>query len=831
MSRHFLERLLNPESIAIVGASNRKDSPGYRLCSNLIEGGYQGTLWFINGRHKQMFGQKGLRSLRKLPEPVDLAILLTPEPTLERMIDHCAAQGITIALVMTVTDRYTTIAQYAKERGVRLLGPGSAGLVRPALSLYATYSNNHIRPGRLGVISHSAALAGAVLDWADNNAIGFSTLITTGLESDVSMAELVDALAADHTTRAIILYLDHVQDSRTFISAVSAASRVKPVLLMRSTQGSARYCDLEARTGQVFSSDRVFQAAITRAGAVRIRTFSNLFSAARTLAGGARLKGKRIAIVSNGAAPAMLASDRILAKGFVLPALDPTLKGVIHTQAEQRWSGVNPVVLRHYQTLPVSFAAITRLLLEDDRYDAVMALYVPDPRSDTLAVAEALSDVSESANKPLIACWMGETHVVKSRKLFRERGVLNFRTPEAATDAIDFMHRHYRSMQLLLQVPQPIEDQTHTKRIQGLRHTIHTALIDHRRTLSPSEAMQLLPPVHINTDASPARTDTRALRLRVYNDIVFGPVISLGLAGDMASMVHDFPVQLPPLNRFLIDDMLEHPALQGYLGLNQVDNTNRPSVVSKDALIQVMLDLSHLVCELPELYEVDIHPLTLSANSAVPTQVTATLQQYRTRFIRREYPRLAIHPYPTAWERQITLKKSGTAHLRPIRAEDARSLAALVTSLSPESRYMRFMHAIEELPPLMLAQFTKIDYERQMAFCAVSPDDPSKIIGVCRYTHSAIEDEVEFAITISDEWQGEGLASALMTLLQEHAASHGIHAIYGDVLRNNKAMKGLMSSLGYKPKLKLDEPEQVRYTLVLGDPSAQQQTANEQVLN
>ncbi len=784
----------------IAGASNDTNSVANRVARNILDGGYAGKLYLVNAKHRRILDLPTHRSIRKLPETPDLAIILTPADTLERMIDNCAETGIKVALIMTLTDKRAGLIHHARARGVRILGPGSAGVIRPDIALNATYSENSISRGKLAVISQSAALISAVVDWADNNRVGFSTLLATGAELDISMADVVDFLANDRGTNAIILYIDKIPEARAFLSAINAAARNKPVIVMKSTQDGARYCDVQSRTGTVHSSDSIFQAALERAGAVRIRTFSNLFSAARTLSSGQRTQGKRLAIVSNGAAPAMLACDRIVGRGFELPALPALDRQKINECVGGNWSQVNPVVIRQYDTIDDTFSRTVELLLACDQFDAVLALYSPDPRCDALSLARSVAEVASKATKPVLTCWMGEAKVRESRDYFNSHGVLTFRTPEAATNAFDFLYRYWRSQQLLLQLPDSVEAQLEND-YKATRSLAQNALSSGGRLLSAEQNHAILRMMGIVASADPLQHQ-RTLSVRVFNDATFSRTLSLGLGGDMQCLFPEQPVQLPPLNRYLIDDLLADERISQYLGPQR----GRPAA-NVAMLSEFLQKLSTLVCEVPEIFEIEFSNVLLNHETLHIADMQTVIQTVKPGT--SDYPHLSIHPYPRALQHRVTLKNGESVTIRPVRPEDGEAIASMVANMSEESRYMRFMHAMETLPPKMIAQFTKIDYDRQIAFCAVPDSDPSSIIGVSRYTINPDQTSSEFAIASAEQWQGQGLSKHLMNTLIARARQQGLSSIEGGVLRINQSMRGLMESIGFECTANTEEPEQL----------------------
>ena len=890
MSTLHLERLLAPRSIAVFGASAREGSPGLALVRNLVEGGFAGDLHLVNPRYDEVLGRPCVRSLKAVDGVPDLALVLTPARLLNRTLVQCARRGTKLVIVMSGAPDPTKLHDYARRLGLRILGPWCAGLIRPHLKLHATLAADRIEPGSLAVVSQSASLAAALVDWAEASGVGFSALVSTGAGSDIRLPDLLDLLAEDYRTRAIIVYLDRVRGSRAFLSALAAAARTKPVILMKSTQDGAPHCNALTRSGRVLTSDAVFHAALARAGVVRIRTFSNLFSAARILSSGLRTKGRRLMVVSNGAAPAMLACEHLETRGFRSPRLDApalaalgeALDAVAARRERGRWSGTNPVVLRDPPNLVDQVGAAVAALggaPGADGFDALLVIFAPDARNDPALVARALV-AAKPKRLPLLACWMGDASVGPAREALTDAGVPNFRTPEAAVAAFDFLHRHRVSQEQLVQLPNPMSRRTRAD-LPAAREIVAEALDAGLRVLDPARAralaaafdLHVLParlatsadeaaaaarqlgwPVaaklvspHVEWKASvwptaldvadeatlrdafaaardalaahrpDARFDgllvepmhapgpVRELAVGIRRDASFGPVISLGVGGAASAVARDRTVQLPPLNNFLIERMLEGGDVPHHLAAYR----HLPAV-DPAPLRAVLRRLSEIACELPEVVELEIDPLVLSADGAIAVDVHVAVERARPG---QRYGHLAIHPYPWQWVRETTTKGGAAVTLRPIRPEDAEPLAAMVRGMSAEARYFRFLHAISELSPLMLAQFTKLDYDRAMAFVADFGD--GEVAGVSRYTVESDGRAGEFAVSVADGHQGQGLATRLMRLLIEHATDRGLTRLWGDVLRDNAPMRALMKSLGFAARSRPDDPELLVYELAL----------------
>lgn len=875
MSTLHLDKILNPTSIVIIGASGREESPGFKLTRNILDGSYNGKLTLVNPRYKEILGLTCHRSVSVLDEVPDLALILTPARLLRRALVQCSRKGIRVAIIMSGVEDSAAMHRYAKRLNLRIMGPWCAGLIRPPIGLNATYSRNRIEKGSLAIVTQSASLGAAMLDWAETSGVGFSALLSTGEETDISLSDMLDLLAEDWQTKAIIVYIERLPTSRSFLSALSATARLKPVVLMRSAHEGIAYCDALTRTGEVYSSESTFQAALNRAGVVRIRTFHNLFAAARTLGTGIRVKGKRLGIVSNASAPAMIALDRMGLKHFDVPIIDKASQKELTKALDGHSSGNNPVVLRNHEKLIEHYLKSIEIMRAMEDIDAVLVLFVPDWRNDPKDVAEAIKQV-RPGKKPLLACWMGDASVHESRDLLGNAGVPTFRTPEGAIDGFDFLHRYLISQQQLLQLPNPASRKTRAL-LPPARGLIETEVASGQRVLGPQKTRALmkyldipvLPAQRAETpdEAVTAATDigfpvvmklvspnisykapivqtqlnlcneqqvrdawnkvesrlrerrpeaefrgvllepmhapdnARHLAISISRDPSFGPVISIGVGGDLTALVNQRAVQLPPLNRFLIDELLKCREVQTYMGAFR-----HSEAVSTKPVAHVLRQLSELACELPDVFSVDINPLVVSDSGAFAMDIQVVLERSRTS---KRYGHLAIHPYPWQWVRDVSLKNDIKVQLRPIRPEDAEAIQSLVRDMSPESRYFRFMHTINELSPFMAAQFTKLDYDRQMAFAATDKND--KVVGACRYMMSNDRLSGDFGISIREDWKGCGLASSLMQLLMEHAAAQGLQTLHGDVLRSNRPMQRLMHSLGFTSKYNPDDPEVMWY--------------------
>lgn len=875
MSEHYLKSLFDPSSIVLIGASSSESSPG-RVLFDRLQNNYSGKLYLVNPRYSDICGQTCYKKISKLPEEnIDLAVVVTPGKTVLKIISDCGKKGIKHVLLLTRgigrvaregRPSKDEIYACAREAGVRLLGPRAGGMIRTSTRLNATYTNNHVADGKLALVSKSSTMCSAVLDWAEQHHVGFSSVISYGTELDIDIADILDFLAEDYRTRSIILHMEEVVESRRFMSAVRAAASRKPVVVMKSAHDAGSYSDAIAKTTDVRSMDDVFHAAISRAGLVRVYTFANLFAAAKTLSSNLKAHGTRLGIISNGRGPTMMATDRMRHLRLEAPALSDELVEELNKYLHVSWSKHNPVNMTDGCDTPEHFARAAKILLASKEIDALLVIYAPDPRTDPLETAESIAKVVKGKRKPVLAVWMGDKLVQESREYFDEKSIANYRTPEAAVDAFSFLTTYLRNQQLLLQIPYPLSknekpDLLEAKRIirgNQIKNNVVLSQIDSRLLLeafnidcavswragSVKEAVSIANdigyPVVLKLEsrnityksdvlgvrldvknekelcqqyddmletAARLRPDAiisgiivgqmyapqngRELMIRIINDPAFGPVISFGAGGTRSPALRDRAIQLPPLNRYLANDLINKTRVSMLL-----DQFRNMPATNREKLLEALMRVSEIACELPEVFELTINPLVLDGNRAVVTDAKVVIQKSRPE--KRRYDHLAIHPYPSDWVRTIALKNDQQVEVRPIRPEDGQLEAEFIHNMSSQSKYFRFMHAINDLTPEMLSRFTKIDYDREMAFVAMHYEGGKEtMVGVSQYVINPDKKSCEFAIALADDWQGLGLARKLMTILMEHIKERDLDVIEGTVLRNNTSMDHLMSSLGF----------------------------------
>lgn len=703
---------------------------------------------------------------------------------------------------------------WAQENRCKLLGPRAFGIQRPHASLNFSQHPALARPGRVALVAQSRSIIAAVMDWAEDVHFGFSTAIALGDEAIVGLGPVLDYLATDPRTDSIALYLEDVGPARPFISALRAAASAKPVVVLKAGRGD--------------DDDAVFDAVLRRAGAVRVRYFVQLFSALKVLGYARRPRGRRVALFSNGSGPPQLALDLIGPDAAVARAeLSPVTVRALEALLEPGSAAGNPVIT-YAPLTPDTVQAVLDVLIDDTGVDGVLVLLAPDALADLRAVAERLAQIAPRARKPIVSCFMGDSGMRPLRRMLDDAGTSAFRTPESAADAFGVLSTHYYNQQLLLQ-SQPQLPQGPLPAQAAAHALVDAARRDGGRALGPADTRDLLAaylvPIRHATPSGAFEPLSRPMAIRVHRDARFGPVIRFAAGGPDAVLGSaDRGMDLPPLNGFLAQQLIERSRIWRKV------LAHRLSIAAFETLQQALVRVSELITDMPDVETLEIDPLYAGEAHLYARSVRVTLtEQAATQCPRLGgYPHMAIHPYPGQLV-QVRRFDDGTPWVvRPIRPEDAESLQAFIRELSERSRYMRFVSMMRELTPRMLARYTQVDYDRELALVATTelPNPAHRghrhdaVIGLAHYLRNPDGRGAEYALVVADAWQGCGLGRQLMTLLIDAAREQGLEYIEGLVLADNRPMLRLMTSLGLKNDPDRDDPSMRRVWLDLGRPGA-----------
>ncbi len=888
MDKHYLTPLFAPQSIVVfAGQVDDPDSLTSRakvLHQALRAQKYTGTLQFLD-----IHTTGTLADLAQTG--ADLAIIALPPEEVAAALEIAGRMTCRSALVITSginADGAAELKKIARREGVFLMGPNGLGLQRPHLMLNASAAGPMARSGSLALVSQSGALTASILDWASKNGVGFSSVVSLGPNTSVDIAQVLDFLANDRHTQSIVIYLEGISSARRFMSALRSAANAKPVVVLKAGRRPAGNEAAQTHSGAIVGSDDVFDAALRRAGAVRVRSFVELFSAAKCLASRYRPVGNRLAIVTNGGGPGVLAADWVneihLELGKLSPESVSTLKPLLPELAS-----LSDLIDLSEEATPDHYKVAIETAGKDRQIDGVLAIFSPKEGIDAAEVARTLAEVKRSMGKPLLSCWMGDASVVTGRGILNDATIPTFRTPEAAVGAFGNIASFYKNQQLLQQTPPPLSTLAKPD-IEGARLIIENVLAERRKVLTEMESKTLLSAFHIPvTKTILARTaneammiatqlgfpvalkidspdishksDVEGVALNILNatgvrdtftemmqtvarlkpnaringvtvqtmarakrgrevcvglvtDDPFGPVIAFGAGGTMIELIDDRAMELPPLNQFLARHLIARSRVAETLGA-----WRGATPADMNALEQILLRVSEMVCELPQLREMDINPIIVDEFGAVAVDARIAIDNAPQAISGRanSYSHLSILPYPARYEQVWPLRGGGEYTVRPIHPDDAHMLQEMMSHLSQESRYFRFISSMVELPPSMLARFTLIDYDREMALVAVFKErrsgthgelpETERIVGVSRYVTNPDQSSCEFALVVADDFSGKGLGTRLMLSIMDVAREKGLSEIEGLVLAQNPGMLKLMKSLGYTIKSFAEDPD------------------------
>jgi acetyltransferase len=467
MSVRNLDKLFAPRSVALIGATPRPGSVGAVVARNLRRAGFAGEMMLVNPHHDAIDGLTVHPDVASLPKGPDLAIIVTPPDTVPGLVGELAERGTRAAVVITAGfgelgkqggSLQQAMLDAAKPHLLRIVGPNCVGIMVPRLGLDATFSHLAAPAGDIAFISQSGAMITAMLDWAVPRGIGFSHVVSLGDTADVDFGDILDYLAADPHTRAILLYVEGITHGRKLMSAARAASRIKPVLVLKAGRSNAGARAATSHTGVLAGCDAVYDAAFRRAGMLRVATMAELFDAAETLALTHEQVGERLAILTNGGGAGVLATDALVAAGGQLAALSEATVADLNRLLPATWSHGNPVDIigdASGQRYGVALMA----LIGDPEIDAILVLNCPTALAQPDDAARAVIDMVAAAGpaplrgRNVITAWLGEHSARTARQLFANARIATYETPDSAVTG--FLHRVHdrRNQELLMETP------------------------------------------------------------------------------------------------------------------------------------------------------------------------------------------------------------------------------------------------------------------------------------------------------------------------------------------------------------------------------------------
>ncbi len=788
MSIRNLEALFNPRSVAVIGASGRPGSIGRLVTENLLRAGFEGPIFPVNPKYEQLLNVAAYDKVASLPAAPDMAVLVTPPATVPQLVAELGKRGTRGVCVISAgfaergdeegAARQQALLDAARPHTVRVIGPNCLGFLVPGVGLNASFSHVSPTKGHLAFIAQSGAVITSVLDWAEPRGIGFSHLVSLGNLADVDFGDMLDYLANDADTRAILLYIETVTHARKFMSAARAAARSKPVVVVKAGRRTEGARAAASHTGALAGSDAVYDAAFRRAGMLRVFRLETLFDAVETLALARPPAGNRLAILSNGGGIGVMATDALIEAGGELAILGSETISRLNDVLPVTWSHANPIDIVGDAT-GERYAASLRILLDEDNADGILILNCPTAVASSDDAARAVIDTLPARPaKTVLTSWIGERGARAPRAKLRRHGVPTFDSPEDATEAFMQMANYRQNQAMLMETPPSLPELFQPDNAAACS-AVAAALDDGRSWLSQTEVRRVLeaygiPTVETYLAATPREAAEKAKKIgapvaikisspdithksdvggvvlnvepadaehvasgllaRVaetearLDGFTIQPMIRLGNGWELIAGVFN-DRQFGPVILFghggtaveVIDDKaLGLPPLNLKLAHELIAGT-RVARLLRGYRDVPAADLDTLAMTLVRLSQLvvdvpEIEELDINPLVASGDAVLALDARIKVSTATCSGPeRLAIRPYPKELEQDVRLNDGRVLLLRPIVPEDEPALQAGFARLTPEEVRFRFFVPLKTLDHLTAARFSQIDYDRQMA--------------------------------------------------------------------------------------------------------------------
>lgn len=499
MIQNGLKTLFNPKTIAVVGASDKKEHTGYAIMKNLIYDGFKGRVYPVNPNAENVFGSKAFATVADLPESIDLAIIAIPAASVPDALEACGQKKIPSAIIVSSgfnesgkqgESLYAAIAAVAKKYDITVLGPNCLGFIRPSKSLNASFAGGMARPGGIAFISQSGALGTAVLDWSIKQQVGFSYFVSIGETLNVGFHDLIDYFGNDPETTSILLYMESLQDARKFLSAARAYARTKPIIVLKAGKSLEGARAAHSHTGSLAGNDDIFNAAFARAGMLRVETIGQLFDCAEVLATKRRPTGDKLAIVTNAGGPGVIATDCLMEKEGQLAVLSQSTIDSLDSFLPNNWSKGNPIDLLG-DADAIRYRKTIEIVLQDAQVDAVLALLTPQAMTHPASVAQELVELAKQNQKTILASFLGEDQVAQARKILTDAHIPTYETPEKAIKSFMNLYTYTKNLELLYETP-ATAPHAFTPKTEENKKIINEALQQERYILNEIEAKRVL---------------------------------------------------------------------------------------------------------------------------------------------------------------------------------------------------------------------------------------------------------------------------------------------------------------------------------------------------
>ncbi len=496
-----LDKIFNPQSVAIIGASDSEGSVGYAIVKNFTRLGYTGKVYFVNVRKPEILGTKTYPTISQILEPIDLALIATPAKTVPDVMEECGKAGVKGLIIVSAGFKETgpegkileeKILAVAKKYGVRVVGPNCIGVIRPQINLNATFVDKVPKSGNIAFLSQSGALGSAILDWAIHENIGFSNFVSVGSMIDVDFGDLIDYFGTDPKTKSILMYVEGITDARKFMSAARHFARTKPIIVVKSGRYSESAKAAASHTGSLSGEDSIYNAAFKRAGIVRVDEIADLFNSAEVLGTQPLPKGPNLAIITNAGGPGVMTTDALISQGGKLAKLSQKTLDVLNAVLPPFWSHGNPIdVLGDAKT--DRYRAAVEACLKDENIDGIIVIFTQQAVSESVEIAKGLVELVRNQayqNKTILTSFMGYGAVQEANSFLNANNIPTYSTPEQAIKTYMTMYQYQRNVELIYETPEEFPVDSPPKR--PVNAILRNAAFDDREILTEDEAKKIL---------------------------------------------------------------------------------------------------------------------------------------------------------------------------------------------------------------------------------------------------------------------------------------------------------------------------------------------------
>lgn len=878
MTIRNLSPLFNPVSVALIGASGTPGTLGATVLENVLSGGFLGAVYAVNPHHMDYRGADWVPSVDQLPGAPDLAIVMTPAETVPGVITELGTIGTKCAVVISagITDENglrQKMLDAARPHLLRVVGPNCLGILAPHAKLNATFARTAARPGRLGLISQSGALVTAMLDWADHRQIGFSGIASVGDMADVDLGDLIDLFAVDPRTDAILLYVEGVTDAAKFLSAARATAITKPVIAIKAGRTTAGAEAALSHTGALAGSYDVYRAAFARAGIVTVDTLTELFDAAEVLCRRPHLRGDRLSVVTNGGGAGILAVDALGATSARLASLTPKLKAALDRSLPRGWSGGNPIDIRG-DAGPEDYRLAIRAALRDEGADALLVMNCPTGTAEPLAIAAAVRREIDAAradriDKPVLACWLGDSNCEVALEQFRGLAMPVYRTPDDAVRGFGYLLAARQAQDALTDAPADIRDIAPCR--QAALQVIDRVRTDRRTLLTEVESKELLAAYKVPIVATRFASSVEAvedacgwLRPPFVVKLVSPDITHKSEVGGVALDLPDHKMAAAAACRMEQQLLKSHPRarIAGYaveematrpdghevfagiatdptfgpvlmfgaggtsvevvadraIALPPLDHAQARGLIGQTRIAKLLagyrntppadLDaLADVLCALSQLTIdlPDICEFDINPILTSPAGVIALDARIVIASEPQASARLAIRPPPMEWTAELTTQSGVRLLIRPVRGDDEPLLAEFFTHVSPEDLRFRFMSGVTKVGHDRLAMMTHVDYRRTISFLAFDTTSGT-LLATAMLAADPDRTHAEVAMTTRSDMKGKGISWSLFEHILRYAEAERIGTVEAIECADHDAALRMEREMGFTAKADPDDP-------------------------